>query len=459
MLAATHQLEVRKRSTLRPIASMRQCVPSVLPFLRTYSLTFILIFFVMGGYLPTPSTRISSLSATSSSSDTILGQLFQAGTWALALGLMFRYRRQIVSTCRAQRVLTALPLLAIASAAWSQDPVNTFRRGVFLLLGTLLAFYLVQAFKGDNLAQILVVTGVIAGMLGIALSVAVPSYGRDNFNGGAWQGIFRSKNGCAQIMLFFLSAAICHRFRSRSMERLRLSLYPIAALLIVMAKAATGFMFLPGLVLLVLFLSRLRRFNARSRLILILFVTLGLVVVSFALPYLMPVLLGLIGKDPEMSGRLPLWSAVTVSALKKPLLGYGYAAFWTGLRGESLNIYMKTHFEIYQAQNGLLEVWLELGLAGVALVAYTIVRAAKDALYCLQREHSSTTNWYVCLLALTLGYNIDETFLTAAHSLPWLLYIVACAGLAKRARELRPHPQKPISSFAQAYVLASASSF
>jgi exopolysaccharide production protein ExoQ len=415
-------------------------VASVMPYVLTYSIAFILIFFVMGGYLPTPGTRVSSLQATSSSSDTIAGQLFQGFTWAFAIALMIPHTRQILDASLRMKAMAILPVLAIISCAWSQDPSTTLRRGVFLLLGTGLTFFLVRRFTIENLAQIVVVTGVIAGVLGILVSIALPQYGRDTFNGDAWQGIFRSKNGCAQIMLFFLSAAACFRFKSRAMESVRRLLYPVAGVLIIMSRAKTAWMLAPGLILLAAFLSGLRRFERRNVLVILLGVTGILVLSALAVPYVMPLILNLLGKDPAMSGRLPLWTAVIDSALKRPLLGYGYSAFWTGLRGESLNIYMTTHFEIYQAQNGLLEVWLELGLAGVVLVLFALFRAAKDALICLQYGHSQETNWFICLLALTVAYNVDETFLGSAHSLPWLMCTIACAGLADRVRFLRSGP-------------------
>jgi exopolysaccharide production protein ExoQ len=410
---------------------------SVLNHLQTYVIVYLFIFFVMGGYLPTPSTRVSSLAASASSSDTVLGQLFQAFSWFLASLLMLRFFRQILEVGKRMKALVALSLLAVASTAWSQDPSNTVRRGVFLTLGTAFAFYLMRRFAVERLAQIVVLTGVVAGLVGIMVSIALPSYGRDLFNGGAWQGIFRSKNGCAQIMLFFFSAAVCFRFRSRAMETLRMALFPITGLLIVMSKAATGYMLAPGLALLVLFLSGLRRYERRNVVFVIVAVITLLICGSIAMPYIMPIALGILGKDPQMSGRLPLWTAVVASALKHPLLGYGYSAFWTGLRGESLNIFMTTHFEIYQAQNGVLELWLELGLVGVGLFFLTLIRAIKDGFVCLQQGYSPITNWFISLIALTVVYNIDETFLASAHSLPWLLYMVACVGLADRARQLR----------------------
>ena len=324
---------------------------SVLPYALTYGIASILIFFVMGGYLPMSGTRVSSLQATTSDSNVIAGQLFQAGTWALAVVFMFPYMREILDACWRMRAIIMLPLLAMVSAAWSQDPGTTLRRSVFLLLGTIFAFYLVKRFTVEQLAQIVVVAGVVAGLLGIFVSIALPEYGRDTFNGGAWQGIFRSKNGCAQVMLFFLSATVCFRFRTKGMELLRLSLYPIAGVLVVMSQAKTAWLVAPGLMLLAMFLSGMRIVERRTVLFLIAGAMVIVVLCAVTLPYLLPLVLDLLGKDPNMSGRLPLWAAAMASGLKHPLLGYGYSAFWTGMRGESLNIFMSTRFEIYQAQN------------------------------------------------------------------------------------------------------------
>jgi exopolysaccharide production protein ExoQ len=419
-------------------------VVSVMPNVLTYAVVFILIFFVMGGYLPTSGTRVSSLAATSSSSDTVAGQFFQLVTWALAAVLMFPYMRRILDACVQMKAMVGVCVLALLSCVWSQDPSTTLRRGVFLSLGTVFAFYLVRRFTVESLAQIVVVSGFIAGVLGIVVSVALPQYGRDTFNGGAWQGIFRSKNGCAQIMLFFLSAAACFRFRTRGMEWIRWLLFPISGLLIMMSQAKTAWLLTPGLILLAAFLSALRRFERRSVVAIVVGVVAVVAVGALLVPYVMPLVLDMLGKDPGMSGRLPLWTAVVASAMKRPMLGYGYAAFWTGLRGESLNIYMATHFEIYQAQNGLLELILELGLVGAALVSWTFLTAAKDVLISLQHSHSEATNWYITLIALTLAYNVGETFLASAHSLPWLLYTVACTGLADQVRQLRsPASHRP----------------
>ena len=98
---------------------------------------------------------------------------------------------------------------------------------------------------------------------------------------------------------------------------------------------------------------------------------------------------------------------------------------------------MTTHFEIYQAQNGILELWVELGIVGVVIILVTLVRAVLDVLICIQREYSPETTWFICMISLTVIYNIDETFLASPHCLPWVLYSVACIGLRDRVRRIR----------------------
>lgn len=402
----------------------------------TYVVALLLIFFAMSGMPPTNYSATGSLQAMTSTANTFAGMAFQAVAWMVALALMWKSHRAILETCRRMKAITLLSLFAPLSALWSQNPSNSFRRGVFLLLGTLFVFYLVHTFSAWELGQIIVIGGIGAGLLGIAASLLFPGIGLDAVNGNAWQGVFRSKNGCAQVMLFFLTPALSLRFSSQLMRLLCWMLVVLALVLIVMANAKTSWILTAAYVLLMGAVFYLRRFRRRDATFLALtgFAVLALFIV--AIPFLLSSLLPILGKNESLSGRLPLWGAAVVSLLKRPILGYGFASFWTGLQGESLNIYMSTQFEIYQAQNGLLELGLELGLVGVALAMLTLFKALRDALICFQFGHCEVVNWYFGLLALTISYNVDEAFLAREHFLPWLLYLVACTGLAAEARKV-----------------------
>ena len=404
---------------------------------RTYVLASILIFFAIGGNLPGRYSSASSLAAMSDEANTVVGVTFQAVFWLIALYTMSGRYKAILNTCKNMKIIVALAVIAPLSAIWSQNPSASFRRGVFLVFSTLFAFYLVNTLQPWNLAKTIVIAGAFAGVLGILVSVLLPEVGLDAGNGSAWQGIFHSKNGCAQIMLFFLSAAIPFPFRSHSMRLFRILLVTVSSVLIVMANAKTAWILTPVYLSLMVAASKLRRFDRKDATFLAAGAFVAFLLIVTMLPMAVPFILPSLGKDSSLSGRVPLWGAAFVSILKHPLLGYGFAAFWTGLQGESLNIFMSTHFEIYQAQNGLLELGLELGLLGIGLLLAVVARALRDALVCFQYSNSNAMNWYVSLLALTIAYNVDETFIEKENFLPWLLFLVACVGLAEEANKVR----------------------
>lgn len=420
------------------LASPSQEDRNIFGLVFTYVIVFILLFFALGGTIPNAGSTTSALQVTQDASSTVAGILFQGVTWMAALIIMAPTLGAIFQDCLEVKALTFLTMLAPLSALWSMRPPDSIRRGVILFLGTLFAVYLVRTFKPVELAQMLVLTGVIVGLLGIAVSIANPVIGRDVRNGGAWQGVFGSKNGCAQYMLYLLSPAICFRFSRRSVRVLSYFLYLVAAVLIVMSRAKTAWVLLPALILFTGWFSQLRKISTKSARFLA-FATGGLAsIAAFGIPLAAGQILHVLGKESTLSGRVPLWTGVLTAILKRPFLGYGYSAFWQqGLQGEVLNIFAITHFEIFQAQNGFLEVWLELGIVGLALMLLTLLQAARDATACFRDGDLSSIRWYIGLLVISVIYNIDETFFALDNSLPWLLFMVACVGLAQEARRVR----------------------
>ena len=57
--------------------------------------------------------------------------------------------------------------------------------------------------------------------------------------------------------------------------------------------------------------------------------------------------------------------------MRPPLLGYGFAGFWTMMR--------VAEHEIGQADNGYLEIWLQLGLVGLLLTVAWLLSCARKA--------------------------------------------------------------------------------
>jgi O-antigen ligase len=152
-------------------------------------------------------------------------------------------------------------------------------------------------------------------------------------------------------------------------------------------------------------------------------------------------LFNLLGKDLTLTGRTQIWTSAIESIAKRPLLGYGYQAFWLGLEGESYRVILDVEWVLAQAQNGYLDVLLEMGAAGLAIVLLVFGFAFRDGVVCLLRSRDQAqlgaVEWYFAIVILTLIYNLDESFLFDPKHLGSMIFLLACVGLKMEWLRLR----------------------
>jgi exopolysaccharide production protein ExoQ len=263
---------------------------------------------------------------------------------------------------------------------------------------------------------------------------AVVSTARDPL---AWQGVFSNRSGAAKCMVFLLSPALTLR---RGSFRYRHVIYiALMSLMIFMAHAMTARVVLLAYVLFMVLIRLFTSFGRRSApLICSLLVAAAAVTVFFSLP-LLPLLLHGMNRSATLTGRTGIWAVVVTSIAKRPLLGYGFYAFWQGLKGESASLIVRSNWVFGYAHNGILEIWLQLGLLGVAMFLVTLLQAIRDAWFCLRNGCPPGVEWYIGIIALTIMYNIDESTVLWPIELLSILYLVACCGLSIAARRLRFH--------------------
>ena len=216
----------------------------------------------------------------------------------------------------------------------------------------------------------------------------------------------------------------------------RIAYIVLSGVVIVMAQSVTGFIAATLVTIAVLVLRIIGKMEKRSRrVVFLLGMTMALSLTIGGLAYFTEITL-LLGKDPTLTGRTEIWSAVLVSIAKHPLIGYGYTAFWGGMKGESINVLLSARWAVQSAHNGLLEIWLTLGVFGVGAILYSFVRAFKDAVVCIPESRFYYT-WYLCILFLMIIYSMDERPLAYPNNLAWILYVVCCIGLSDGARRIR----------------------
>jgi exopolysaccharide production protein ExoQ len=353
--------------------------------------------------------------------------------WVICFYGILTYLPRVIKTAWEMKTITALALLSIVSVLWSQDPGLTFLKSILLVSGLLFTYYLVERFTPDEQMQLMLVLGAAILVISVLISVALPQYGVDI--AGAWRGLFNHKNRLSRGALLLLPPALI--LPARGFQRLTRALYILLALACIgLSQSRTGWIVTAAYLGFFLSLRLFARFKKKD-MVSILLVLVGcfgyilwIVIDNFAM------LTRLMGKDPTMSGRTQIWSAILDSGLKQPLLGFGYGAFWRGQNGESLNIFLQTGFALWQGHNAFLDIWLDLGLVGLSLFLLTLVKACRDGFYCLKPGRPRSVDWYLSTVFIIVALGMTQGQLLLHNSLAILLYFIACIGLHRTRKEM-----------------------
>jgi len=266
----------------------------------------------------------------------------------------------------------------------------------------------------------------------IVITVLVPQYGLDMSPGHAtdWRGVFTQKNACGRAMVFATAIVF-------AMGRLNLARsFSLSVFLFVLAMSGSRSFWLIEICLIVFaaLLSWLKRYDSRSRTVIVVgSLILGAVLIASALLYA-PLILTAMGRDVTLTGRAAIWHEAWHAIMKHPVIGYGFSAFWLGLKGESFNVIAALGFVVLHAHNGFLELWLELGGVGVAIFTISYLRAWRGAWRMIRTSHLELAAWPVYILLLIVLSNMDENTLLIYNGVFWILYVTALINIETMLR-------------------------
>jgi exopolysaccharide production protein ExoQ len=406
-------------------------------------LVLVLVFFAVRGRFSFEVGAGYDLTALSADSSSPIGAIGGAMAYLIVAVLVMLNLKRVLKLALQMKWLTLLASLTIVSTIWSQNPFRSFSYGICYLLSTLFGYYLVLRFDLEQLIKVLALTGITTCLLSLAFVVGLPQYGisyDDPRNPGVWVGIFSTRTGEAQVLTFLMGSGLIVGTAGPSWRQLAYVL--IIAFFIMMSRPVTGLilMLFYGVCMLVLYL--LRRVERRTALAVGFILLSSLALVLFiGLPQISAIL-GFLGRDMTLTGRTEIWQGLMMSVAKRPLLGYGYAAFWQGLNGESAKAILSSHWIFAYAHNGFLEILLQVGVIGLVVLLVTIVKAFKDGWFCLTHKQTPGVEWCVGLLLLTCMYNLDEETLLFSKEILSILFIVACSGLALQAAKIKQDNSK-----------------
>jgi len=138
---------------------------------------------------------------------------------------------------------------------------------------------------------------------------------------------------------------------------------------------------------------------------------------------------GAIGKDPTLTDRTLIWNYL-LGLHTNPLLGTGYESFWMGDR---LRKFWEESGQgsINEAHNGFLEVYLNLGLVGLALLTGVIVSSYRKICRRLNSDPKGAS--------LDLAFWITMLFFSATEAgfrsgLMWIVFLLGAVVVPERIR-------------------------
>jgi exopolysaccharide production protein ExoQ len=318
-------------------------------------------------------------------------------------------------------------LMILASTGWSNYPDITLRRGLIAFGAACYGTYFATCFPLQKQIQIMATVFFASVMTSFLFTLALPKYGIMSMppHIGAWRGVYIHKQNLGtQMSLMFAFFLVLFKSEFwRNKKPLALLGIVISTLLVLGSKSSTGLIsifLLGGCV----YLFQLRRFRPDILAFMIITVILTVGSVMVYLVDNAAVIVGVLGKDLTLSGRDQLWSAIMQMVNQRPLLGYGYEAFWYEKGQSSLSglIWGMIGWDAPHAHNGLLEILLSLGWIGAGIFLVTFVSNIWRSLQRIALNPSATSYCSMIFLIYIVLTNITEKNFFGSN-LTWILYV------------------------------------
>ena len=384
-------------------------------------------------------TNLSNVAASESNLINVVWFLALGGLVSLIVLPRLRWGAGIAWTPVLVLVLAYLGL-AGASTIWALEPAITFRR--FILQSLIVLAALVAALHETDPRAIARRLSVVAG-LAVALNLVWLGVKPPSPIGV--EGIYPQKNALGVALLVALPLLVFAALDAKGRTRLlpfflALALTVGAILLLVLSRSKTSLglaVLVPAIAFALIVAGRTVRASPAP----VLFYGVALLV---ALGLLAHAVLGLtiedasvaIFGDPTFTGRDVIWGFSAEQARQRPWLGYGFNGFWgIGYASPAVSDGPLFVNSVLQSHNGYIDVRLELGWAGLALMA--AILAAGIARIGTLAKVDALLGWTCLCLALTvLLHNGLESSLARGFNLVWIAFLAAsCMASPRLMRE------------------------
>lgn len=341
-------------------------------------------------------------------------------------------RKLITNALKVNRPLAILVTMTFVSALWSIDPRATIHQSIGLLFGLLFAADISTTYSLRQQLHIVCIALVGVVTMSVIVQAVFPQLvpGSD-LEGTAWHGVFARKNEFGRIVCVTATAILPLVLRSRWKTLLTIG---IAGALTALSRSVSAMIYLAVMVgvtkawSMVLLPPRLR-----SLIIACVLCTAG--AATYFIGTSFNEITTMMGKDSHLTGRSDLWSNALMAIADRPLLGYGFQAFWGVGSEPARTVRQAAGWEdAPHAHNGYIDLTLSIGLVGLVTYLTTVASSFRRATHYLLAGDDSYRRWPLSWLVLLSAYQISETTIMSGNTFFWLVFASVSISLALEER-------------------------
>jgi O-antigen ligase len=337
-------------------------------------------------------------------------------------------RKAALRLARASLPLVLILLLVVLSVLWSNEPATTARRSVALIGTTVVALGFVNLLGLRGFVESLVIAIGIAAVASVPLIALSPSYGLMNDGGvydGVWRGCFSEKNDLGQAMVLGILSLAALAESARGVRRgLLIALGVLFLVLLAGSQSAGAIASVAIFALGFPFLLWIRA--ARSRKVLAPLVIAATFFVAILSGLGTDGLFGLLGRDATLTGRTDVWEATLQAISQRPVLGYGYREFWNPNGDSSYFIGANNDGWLADtAHNGFIEVALDIGFVGEAVLIVALVVGVGRTAKTFWRGNDRLSSWPLCAMLDIIIENLSDRSFATQDSIHWIVFLAA----------------------------------
>ena len=352
----------------------------------------------------------------------------------IALFVVIRRRGQVFPILRRNWLIGLFFIYAGISISWCDFPLVALKHWIKAIGDVMMVLIvLTESSAAGALKRVVTRLGFVLLPLSVLFIKFYPQLGRRLTNSWTMEpvGVCDQKNSLG-ILCYIIGLGLLWRFlsiyaeKTTSRNRQRLlaigTVLAMAAWLLWMCNSLTSICAL-SMGSVAMFLCRRPAFR-RNPILVHSLISSMLAVALYALFFQSSggLVQGL-GRDPTLSGRSEGWQ-IMLSIPNNRLIGTGYDNFWLGDRLQKLWEAFP-NLPIGQAHNGYLEVFLNLGWIGVALLGVLIATGYRNVIRAYRVDSETGSLRLAFLLAVVINGCTEGIF--RMMSPPWIILLLATA--------------------------------